>query len=141
MKLLFPKQNYNLSPNAYLHTSVKDLYISRIGLPILLQGNLWTDPRKGIHKWNFTCSAAAMSTFPTYLSIFSISVYKQPAYACKMMGRWGVGAKSHKVQLKCGILFTVFCMVPREDIRCNHWKRGIRTPGGYKEMSSIFADQ
>ncbi len=36
MKLLFTKQNYNvLSP--------RDLYISRIGLPILLQENMWTD--------------------------------------------------------------------------------------------------
>ncbi len=38
MKLLFPKQNYNvLSPRSYTHISVSDLYISRIGLPILLQ--------------------------------------------------------------------------------------------------------
>ncbi len=38
MKLLFPKQNYNfLSPSSYTHISVRDLYISRIGLPILLQ--------------------------------------------------------------------------------------------------------
>ncbi len=38
MKLLFPKQNYNvLSPSSYTHISVKDLNISRIGLPILLQ--------------------------------------------------------------------------------------------------------
>ncbi len=38
MKLLFPKQNYNvLSPSFYTHISVRDLYISRIGLPILLQ--------------------------------------------------------------------------------------------------------
>jgi hypothetical protein len=45
MKLLFPKQNYNvLSLSSYTHTSVRDLYISRIGLPILLQGNTWTDP-------------------------------------------------------------------------------------------------
>jgi hypothetical protein len=45
MKLLFPKQNYNvLSPNSYTHISVRDLYISRIGLPILLQGNMWIDP-------------------------------------------------------------------------------------------------
>jgi hypothetical protein len=35
MKLLFPKQNYNvLSPSSYNHISVRDLYISRIGLPI-----------------------------------------------------------------------------------------------------------
>ncbi len=45
MKLLFPKQNYNfLSPSFNAHISVRDLYISRIGLPILLQGNMWTDP-------------------------------------------------------------------------------------------------
>ncbi len=31
MKLLFPKQNYNvLSPSSFTHISVKDLYISRI---------------------------------------------------------------------------------------------------------------
>ena len=44
MKLLFPKQNYNvLSPSSYTHISVRDLYISRIGLPILLQGNMNVD--------------------------------------------------------------------------------------------------
>jgi hypothetical protein len=46
MKLLFPKQNYNvLSPSSCTHISVRDLYISRRGLPILLLGNMWTDPR------------------------------------------------------------------------------------------------
>ncbi len=45
MKLLFPKQNYNiLSPSSYTPISVRDLYISRIGLPILLQENIWADP-------------------------------------------------------------------------------------------------
>ncbi len=45
MKLLVLKYNYNvLSPSSYTHISVRDLYISRIGLPILLQGNMWTDP-------------------------------------------------------------------------------------------------
>jgi hypothetical protein len=45
MKLLFPKQKNNvLSPSSFTHISVRDLYISRIGLPILLQGNMWTDP-------------------------------------------------------------------------------------------------
>jgi hypothetical protein len=44
-ELLFPKQNYNVqSPSSYTHISVRDLYISRIGMPILLQGNMWTDP-------------------------------------------------------------------------------------------------
>jgi hypothetical protein len=38
IKLLCPKQNYNvLSPNSYIHISVRDLFISRIGLPVLLQ--------------------------------------------------------------------------------------------------------
>jgi hypothetical protein len=44
-KLLFPKQNYKvLSPSSYTHIYVRDLCISRIDLPILLQGNMWTDP-------------------------------------------------------------------------------------------------
>ncbi len=45
MKLLFLKQNYNvLSPSSYTHIPVRNLYISWIGLPILLQGNMWTGP-------------------------------------------------------------------------------------------------
>jgi hypothetical protein len=37
IKLFFPKLNYNvLSPSSYTQISVRDLYISRIGLPILL---------------------------------------------------------------------------------------------------------
>jgi hypothetical protein len=45
MKLLFPKHSYDvLSPSSYTHISVRDLYISRICLPILLQGNMWTNP-------------------------------------------------------------------------------------------------
>ncbi len=60
-KLSFPKQNYNvLSSSSYTHISVRDLYISRIGLPILLQENTRTKGhailRKGIHKWDFCCS-------------------------------------------------------------------------------------
>jgi hypothetical protein len=44
INLLFPKQNYNvLSPSSYTHTPVRDLYISRIGLPILLHGNTYVD--------------------------------------------------------------------------------------------------
>ncbi len=42
---LFPKQNFNaVSPNSYTHISARDLYVSRIGLPILLKPNMWTDP-------------------------------------------------------------------------------------------------
>jgi hypothetical protein len=52
MKLLFPKQNFNvLPPNSYTHISVRDLYISRIGLPILLKGKMWTNP--GIINGNY----------------------------------------------------------------------------------------
>jgi hypothetical protein len=43
IKLSFPKQIYTvLSLSFYTHMSVRDLYISRIGLPILLQGNIGT---------------------------------------------------------------------------------------------------
>jgi hypothetical protein len=34
-----------LSLSSYTHISVRDLYISRSGLPILQQENMWTDPR------------------------------------------------------------------------------------------------
>jgi hypothetical protein len=48
MKLLFPKQKYNvLSPSSYTHISVSGLYISRISLPILLQEIF--GPILGIH--------------------------------------------------------------------------------------------
>jgi hypothetical protein len=44
MKLLFPKHKYNvLSPKSHTHISVRNLYISRIDLPLLLQGNIWTN--------------------------------------------------------------------------------------------------
>ncbi len=36
------KELGGLSPNFHFHVSVPDLYISRIGLPILLQENMWT---------------------------------------------------------------------------------------------------
>ncbi len=88
MKLLFPKQNCNvLSPTFYTHISVRDFYISRIGLPFCCRkicgpilgsytinhsqthecGNWdWgrAIPRKGIHKWDFLCSA-----YPLYVKI------------------------------------------------------------------------
>ncbi len=45
LKLLFPKQNYSvLSPNSFTCISVRDLYISRICLPFLLQRNMWSSP-------------------------------------------------------------------------------------------------
>ncbi len=45
LKQIFPeKELRGLSPNFHIHESVSDLYIPTIGLPILLQENLWTDP-------------------------------------------------------------------------------------------------
>ncbi len=37
------KELRGLSPNSYIHVSVTDLYISTIGMHILLQVNRWTD--------------------------------------------------------------------------------------------------
>jgi hypothetical protein len=43
---IFPKKEIRgVSPNSYILVSVSDLYIPTIGLPILLQENMWTDPR------------------------------------------------------------------------------------------------
>jgi hypothetical protein len=51
--MLFPKQIYNvLSASSYTHISLRDLYISRIGLPILLQENMWTNPGTNIAHRN-----------------------------------------------------------------------------------------
>jgi hypothetical protein len=33
------------SPNFHIHVSVSDLYITTIDRSILLQENMWTDPR------------------------------------------------------------------------------------------------
>jgi hypothetical protein len=42
---IFPeKELRGLNPNFYIHVSVSDLYIPTIGLPILSQENMWTDP-------------------------------------------------------------------------------------------------
>jgi hypothetical protein len=45
-----------LVPNSYIHVSVNDLYIPRIGLPISLQQNKQTDPWNILiaHR-NFSC--------------------------------------------------------------------------------------
>ncbi len=51
MKLLFRKQNYDvLSPSSCTHIPVRDLYTSRIGLPILLQEYMRTDPGNTVYK-------------------------------------------------------------------------------------------
>jgi hypothetical protein len=44
-KQIFPEKKLRrLSPNFHIHVSVSNLYIPTIGLPILLQENLLTDP-------------------------------------------------------------------------------------------------
>jgi hypothetical protein len=44
-KPIFPEKDLRgLSSNFHIHVSVSDLNIPTIGLPILLQGNLWIDP-------------------------------------------------------------------------------------------------
>jgi hypothetical protein len=44
-KQIFPeKELCGISPNVHIHVSVSDLYIPTIGLPILLQENMWTIP-------------------------------------------------------------------------------------------------
>jgi hypothetical protein len=43
-KQIFPeKELRGLSPNVHIHVSVSGLYIPTIGLPILLQENMWTN--------------------------------------------------------------------------------------------------
>ncbi len=80
-KQIFPeKELLRLSPNFHIHVYVNNLYIPTIGLPILLQENMWTNPKNicinrsqthwsanwdwgravpflGVHKWDFRCSA------------------------------------------------------------------------------------
>jgi hypothetical protein len=45
-KQIFPEKELgDLSPNFHIHVSVSGLYVyPLIGLPILLQENMWTDP-------------------------------------------------------------------------------------------------
>ncbi len=44
-KQIFPEKKFpGLSPDFHIHVPVSDLYIPTIGLPILLQENMWTDP-------------------------------------------------------------------------------------------------
>jgi hypothetical protein len=38
------KELRGLSPNFHMHVSASDFYTPTIGLPVLLQENMWTDP-------------------------------------------------------------------------------------------------
>ena len=68
--LLISRQNYNiLSPNSYIHISVTDLYISRVGLSILLQPNMWTDPGCPASQVKRRPSAARLLPAPTQMAL------------------------------------------------------------------------
>jgi hypothetical protein len=43
-KQIFPEKENCAASVPIFHASVSDLYIPSIGLPILLQENMWTDP-------------------------------------------------------------------------------------------------
>jgi hypothetical protein len=96
-KQMFPvKKLRGPSPNFHIYVSVSDLYIPRIGPPILLQENMRTYPgninrsqthecgnwdwgraipRKEIHNWDFRCSVSnVLSLFASVvLGIFTNS--------------------------------------------------------------------
>jgi hypothetical protein len=43
-KQIFPKKDSAPQSNFDIHVSISDSYFPRIGLPILLQEKMWTDP-------------------------------------------------------------------------------------------------
>jgi hypothetical protein len=43
-KFSLKKELRSLNPSFHTHVSVNHLYIPKIGLPILPQENMWTDP-------------------------------------------------------------------------------------------------
>jgi hypothetical protein len=95
-KQIFPEKEYRgLGPNFHIHASVSGLYISTIGLPILLEEICRVDrswdyinrsqthecwnwgwgralPRKGIHKWDFRYSVSMLKTVFTVNKVVNL---------------------------------------------------------------------
>jgi hypothetical protein len=70
----FPKQNYNvLSSSFHIHVSVSDLYITRSGLPVLLQPNRPRSLISGNTKpdFRYTATGLTASSFWSHLSSYT----------------------------------------------------------------------
>ncbi len=70
-------------PHSYIHVSVSDLYITTIGLPILLQENRWTNRENRIYTRIWKLGMIAALLFGKYINrIFfavQVSQYKYRA--------------------------------------------------------------
>ncbi len=80
-QIFLEKELRGLSLNYHIHVSVSDLHIPTIGLPILLQENMWADPGNntcGTDPGNNTCgkigTGAAQFLFWVYTNGTSVAV-------------------------------------------------------------------
>ncbi len=130
---LFPKQNYNvLSPNSYTHISVRDLYISRIGLSILLQPKMWTDPGNTYisHRHMNVVIGTEATQFPEmeYINGIFIAVWFSfhRAWQCFGWNIWHQGSEIDSYQTSNNIYFYQFA-IDRSKLSIRHWNHGLVT--------------